>query len=178
MAVFKLSCFMKEEPAILFPLLLPMHFKWSDNHSITWKNEGTEFTIIPFSTRGREIVGYRIVFTGTPEAFDYLLDQFLSRFKPLISGIEWIHSSDKSQSELIRLAENSPYLRCSQYGLYEHKGIGIVLLPSSEINLQIRNQSITTRNVLQHMRAIEETASVFLPKTIDLFSFAEGVEVG
>lgn len=178
MTVFKLSCFMKDEPAVLFPLLLPLRFKRSENQSITWQDGGTEFTIIPFSSRGREIVGYRIVFKGTPEAFDYLLDQFLSRFKPLISGIEWIHSSGKSQSELVRLAEKSPYLRCSQYGLYEHRGIGIVLLPNGEINLQIRNQSITTRNVLQHMQTLEETAAVFLPKPIDLFSFAEGVEAG
>jgi len=144
MSVYRLTCFIKEEPHVLFPLLLPLRFKWSNRESITWSDEVTEFKIIPFATKGRETMGYRIHFKGTPDACQYLMDQFLSSFNPTISGIEWVHESDKNQSELIKAAERSNYLRGSLYGLFEHKGIGIVVLPTNDIHLQIRNQSFET----------------------------------
>jgi len=164
---------MEQDPSVLFPLLIPLRFKWSDRNSIIWKNEDTEFKIIPFASKGREKMGYRIEFKGSPESCQYLMDQFLSRFNPQISCIEWVHESDMPQKELVKLAEKSKYQRGSLYGIYDHDGIGVVLLHSNTVHLQVRDHSLTTRSLLRFMQSIEVTASVFLEKPIDLFSFAE-----
>lgn len=174
---YRITCFIKEDPAALFPLLIPFHFKWGERNSIVWEKEGTRFQIIPFSTRGTDSMGYRLIFTGNPDTFVYLADQFLGAFSPEYSGIEWIFESEKSQEELVRLAEKAKYTRCSMYGLYEYNKIGIVLLKNGDINLQIRNRNINSRNLASFMYDIESVANAFQPKKIDLFSFLnEGVE--
>ncbi|MEK5071775.1 hypothetical protein [Sporosarcina sp. FSL K6-1508] len=175
--MYRLTCFIQEEPHVLFPLLLPLRFKWTERQSITWTDGVTEFKIVPFASKGRGTMGYRIHFKGTPDACQYLMDQFLNRFNPLINGIEWIHKSEKTQSELIRIAEQSHYSRCSLHGIYENKEIGIVILPTNDIHLQIRGQKILVRNVSKFMRDMESTGAVFLDKPIDLFSFAEEAEL-
>ena len=170
--MFKVTCFMDKEPHILFPLLLPLRFTWSSNQSIVWKNESTEFKIVPFSRNGREKKGYRIHFKGSPEAFRYLFDQSIARFNPEITAIEWVHTSDKAQSQLVRIAELHEYRRCTQYGLYEKEDVSIVLMPSSEIHLQYRDRKIHCSRVPTLMEKMEQTASVFIEKKpFDLFSF-------
>lgn len=171
---YRVTLFIKEEPSVLFPMLLPFHFKWSKQNSILWENEGTKFQIIPFTSKGTDTMGYRIIFTGNPDSFVYLADQFLGCFSPTYSGIEWEFQSGKSQEELVKQAEKSKFQRCSMYGLYEQDKIGIVLMKNGDINLQIRNRSITSRNVGSFMYDIETIASVFLPKkTLDIFSFMD-----
>lgn len=173
MSVYKITCLIEEEPAVLFPLLLPMQFKLSKNNSITWQNEKTSFEITPFTSRGRGVFGYHITFIGNPESCRYLMDQFLSPFKPLISGIEWIHQSIKTQSDLIRLSEQHRFLKCSHRGLYEKNGVGVVLLPNAEIHLQIRCRKISVSNLPNILLEITDIASVYQEKPVDLFSFNE-----
>ena len=174
---YRITCFLPEEPAVLFPLLLPFHFRWGERNSLVWENEGTRFQLIPFSTKGTDSMGYRLMFTGNPDTFVYLADQFLGTFSPEYSGIEWMLESGKTQEELVKLAEKATYTRCSMYGLYEHNKVGIVLLKNGDINLQIRNRNINSRNLASYMYDIESIASAFLPKKMDLFSFlGEGVE--
>lgn len=174
---FRLTFFTKEEPAVLFPLLLPYHFKWGKQNSIIWEKEGTCFQIIPFSSRGTESMGYRILYTGNPDTFVYLADQFLGSFEPSYSAIEWMYESGHAQEELVKLAEKNKYTRCSMYGLYEQNKVGIVLMKNGDINLQIRNRSITSRNLANFMYDMETVALAFQPKKIDLFSYLdEGVE--
>lgn len=85
-------------------------------------------------------MGYRVLFTGSEESCQYLFDQSMARFSPSISGIEWVHQTELSQIELIKRAEKAGYQRGSLYVLYEHDGIGLVLLPNGDINIQIRNR--------------------------------------
>lgn len=170
---YRLTFFIKEEPTLLFPLLLPFHFKWAEQNSIRWENEGTRFQIVPFSSKGTENMGYRILFTGNPDTFVYLADQFLGSFIPVYSGIEWMYKSGQTQEELVKLAEKNKYTRCSMYGLYEQNKVGIVLLKSGDINLQIRNRSITSRNLASFMYDMETVATAFQPKKFDLFSYLE-----
>lgn len=170
---YRLTFFIKEEPALLFPLLLPFHFKWAEQNSIRWENEGTRFQIIPFTSKGTDMMGYRVLYTGNPDSFVYLADQFLGSFSPTYSGIEWMYESGQTQDELVRIAEKYKFTRCSMYGLYEQDKIGIVLLKNGEINLQIRNRSITSRNIASFMYEIEMVSRAFQPKEIDLFSFMD-----
>ncbi len=174
-SLYRITCFMKEGPTKLFPMLLPLQFTWTERQSITWSSEKLFFKIVPFASAGREKSGYRIHFNGNPEELQYLMDQFLSTFQPEFTGIEWVHESDKSQTELIRLADRNHFTRSSIRGIYEREQVGVVLLPSNTVHLQIRNHSITLRNLSEHMRAIEITAQTFLEKPVDLFSFAEEV---
>ncbi|MDX1807713.1 MAG: hypothetical protein R3267_11870 [Paenisporosarcina sp.] len=170
MSEFKIVCFIKEEPTILFPLLLPFRFQWSDKQTLTWQDEFCHFRIVPFSSVGRESMGYRVVFTGSVESCQYLFDQSLSRFSPSISGIEWTHQTGLTQSQLVNRAEKAGYTRGSLLGLYEHKGIGIVLLPNGDINIQIRNRHIQAKNLYKLMGDMETAAAPFLPKPFDLFN--------
>ena len=85
-------------------------------------------------------MGYRVLFTGSEESCQYLFDQSMARFSPSISGIEWVQQTELSQIELIKRAEKAGYQRGSLYVLYEHDGIGLVLLPNGDINIQIRNR--------------------------------------
>lgn len=174
-ATYRITCFMKQEPSQLFPLLLPLHFKWEKRNSIIWEREGTSFQLIPFSTKGSESMGYRILYVGNPDTFVYLVDQFLGSFTPVFSGIEWIYESGVSQDGLVSIAEREQFTRCSMYGLYEHKKIGVVLQKTGEINLQIRNRNITSHNMASYMYGIESIASYFLPKEPDLFSLLDEV---
>lgn len=175
--MYKLTCFMKEDHNILFPMLLPLRFKWSERQSVVWEDGENYFRIVPFAVNGRETKGYRIYFKGSSESFRYLINQFLGCFKPTISAIEWISNTDKSQSELIRLAKQKRYLPCSMYGIYEHDGVGIVLMPNSEIHLQIRNQPITFRNLPHFLEKLNGISSSFTETPYDLFSFAKGAEI-
>ena len=172
-SVFKVTCFMDEEPNILFPLLLPLRFTWLGNQSIVWKNESTEFLIVPFSRNGREMKGYRIHFKGSPEAFHYLFDQSVARFNPIITAIEWVHVSNKTQNQLVGIAEQHDYRRCTQYGLYEKKDVSVILLPSSEIHLQYRDKRIHCSQVPRLMEKMQNIASIFMEKPMGLFAYSE-----
>lgn len=169
---YRITCFLREEPSVLFPMLLPMNFHWTERHSITWSSEGLYFKIVPFLIAGREKSGYRIHFNGRPDEFQYLLDQFLGNFQLKFSGIEWVHESEKSQDELIRLAERHKFKRSSIRGIFENEQVGVVLLPTNAVHLQVRNQEITLRNLTAHMQLIDQTAAAFLERPLDLFSFA------
>lgn len=177
MGEYKIVCFLREEPNILFPLLLPLRFQWSEKQTLTWQDEFCHFRIVPFSSAGRESMGYRVLFTGSVESCQYLFDQSLSRFSPSINGIEWVHQTGLRQSELIVRAEKAGYQRGTLYGLYEHEGIGLVLLPNGEINIQIRNRFIQAKQLYKLMARIEEVAAPFFPKPFDLFNM-DGVQEG
>lgn len=170
---YRITCFLKEEPAVLFPMLLPFHFKWGERNSIVWERENVRFQLIPFSSKGTESMGYRIMFNGNPDTFVYLADQFLGSFAPTYSGIEWIYQSEKTQDEAVKIAEKHKFQRCSMYGLYEHNKVGIVLMKTGDINLQIRNLALNSRNLSSYMYEIEHVASSFLPKVPDLFSILD-----
>lgn len=122
-------------------------------------------------------MGYRVLFTGSVESCQYLFDQSMARFSPSISGIEWVHQTELSQIELIKRAEKAGYQRGSLYGLYEHDGIGLELLPNGDINIQIRNRFIQAKQLYRLMARIEEVAAPFLPKPYDLFNM-DGVQEG
>ncbi|MEK5209641.1 hypothetical protein [Psychrobacillus sp. FSL H8-0510] len=175
---YSVTCFMKEDPSELFPLLLPLHFKHAEKQSLLWRHEQTTFQIVPFSTRGTESRGYRLLFSGSPDSFRYIIDQFLGAFEPSFSGIEWIYQTDFSQNELVKLAEKQGYTRCSMFGLYEQEKVGIVLMQSGVVNCQVRNHGITNRNIASYMQKIEDVSATFQPKTHDLFSYhEEGMKV-
>lgn len=167
---------MKEGPNVLFPMLLPFQFTWSKGEAVIWKDGQCSFEIVSFSVRGRETNGYRILYKGAAESFPKLLNKFLGTFELSFSGIEWVADTEHSQSELIRLAEQNQFTYCSMYGLYEYQDVGIVLMPNSQVHLQIRNQRITSRNVLAHMQKIEGISTRFSRQPLDLFSVMEGVE--
>lgn len=173
MSVYKLTCFLKEGPATLYPLLRPLNFQLTRDQSMIWTNGELSFQITPLTSRGRGLNGYHISYRGNPESCSYLMDQFLGAFDPLISGIEWVSESDLARPELIRLSEKANFMKCSLLGLYEHKGVGIVLLPNSEIHLQIRCRQISNSNLPALMSDIMNVAAVYEEKPIDLFSFAE-----
>ncbi|MEK3977336.1 hypothetical protein MKZ20_21775 [Psychrobacillus sp. FSL K6-2684] len=170
---YRVTCFMEKEPSEIFPLLLPLHFKWAERESIVWEKNGIRLQIIPFSSKGSDSMGYRILYHGNPDTFVKLMDHFLGGFTPFFSGIEWINQTKNSQESLVKLAEEERYERCSMYGLYEHKGVGIVLMPSGEVNLQVRNRKINSFNLSKLMYCIESVAAAFQPKAVDLFSFLE-----
>ncbi|WP_028393919.1 hypothetical protein [Bacillus cihuensis] len=175
--MFRVTCFVKEKPATLLPLFLPLRFVWTKKNGVVWKNENVEFRIQPFTSEGRESHGYRIFFCGNPEAFQYLFDLSIGQFSPTITGVEYTGESEESQNSLVRLAEKNGFSRGSLYGIYEHKGIGVVLLPSGEFNLQIRNRKLTCSSIKNVMNNIEEVAEVFRPDHYDLFSFLEETAV-
>lgn len=171
---FKVTCFLDEEANILFPMLLPLRFHWTSQNSVVWENETTRFEIVPFTRNGREKKGYRIHFKGSPEAFQYLFNQSIARFNPIITAIEWTHVSEKSQSHLVGIAEQNNYRRCTQYGLYEKENVSIVLLPTNEIHLQYRERKIYSSQVSNLMEKLEKTAAVFMESPMNLFSLFEG----
>lgn len=166
---------MKEESNILFPLLLPLNFKWTKRQTVIWEDGSTSFEVAPFKVNGRESYGYRVLYSGSSEVFQYLFDRFLGCFKPTISGIELVWQSDQSQNDLISKAEKH-YKRGSMFGLYEDGEVGIILMPTSEVNLQVRNQAITGRNIRKFMNRMDCVATTFRRNPVDLFSFMEGVE--
>lgn len=178
MGQFRLVCFLKEEPETLFPLLMPLRFYKHRDGSLCWQQEGVEFSIHPFATRGRESMGYRVYYNGTPEGCQFLMDQTLARFDVSISGIEWIHQTEMSQRELIQLAEKGRMKRGSMPGFYEVGEIGVVLMPDSTIHLQIRNRIIPIGRLAQLLQSINEVAEMFRQDTFDLFSLAEYEERG
>lgn len=178
MAHFRLVCFLKEEPEELFPLLMPLRFQRHRDGSLKWQQENSDFSIHPFATRGRESMGYRVYYNGTPEGCQFLMNQTLARFDVTVSGIEWIHDTGMTQKELIRLAETNQLERGSMLGFYERNGIGIVLMPDGTIHLQIRNRPIPLVRLAQLLQSISEVAELFKQDTYDLFSVAAQAEQG
>lgn len=176
--MFKVSFFIKEKEQELFPLLQPLRFSVNREHKAIWNERGSEFVIQPFSGVGRESQGYRAYFNGTPEAFQYLFDFALSCFSPTISGIEYHLTTDKSQAELIRLAERSRCKKGGMYGLYHHNGVWIAILPNNRVTLQIRNRKVKQADLARVMQEIESVVDIFSPQEFNLFSFEKYSEEG
>ena len=176
---YKVTCFLKESPSVLLPSLLPFHFNWTRRESIIWADTTSTLEIVPFSVNGRESYGYRIYYGGKGAAagsLSRLLERFLGMYEITYSALEWIAETSYSQSKLIQLAEDASFEKTSMFGLYEHNNVGVVLLPSQQIHLQVRNQRITNRNFRQHMDRIITTQKAFQSEPLDLFSFLEEVD--
>ena len=171
--MYKITCFLKEEQEDLLAILRPLQFTVDRNKKLIWDNGLTHFIIEPFSSRGRETQGYRIYFNGTPESYQYLFDRFLGYFSPSISGIEFKMSTGEKQEFLISKSEKAGFTRGGMYGIYTFKGVGIVIFPNGEINLQIRNRKFQMSQIAIFAKEIENVVKVFQPQNFNLFSFEQ-----
>ncbi|EAR66192.1 hypothetical protein B14911_10672 [Bacillus sp. NRRL B-14911] len=178
--MFKVSFFIREKEQELFPMLEPLNFTIHRDHKVVYQGEKYRFIIQPFSVVGRESQGYRAYYNGNPDSFQYLFDHALGCFSPTISGVEYTFHTDKSQSELVKTAVKAKYKKGSVYGLFENQGIGIVIMPTGQVILQVKNRLIKRADLARVMYEIKSVVDMFNPQDFNLFSFMEkeeGVQV-
>ncbi|MDQ0271224.1 hypothetical protein [Cytobacillus purgationiresistens] len=171
--MFKVTFFLKMDIEELINHLSPKGIILNIKNQLTWKNDDEEFIIEPMSVRGREAQGYRAYFTSNPESGQYLIDHFLGIFPLSISGIEYKMTSSHSQKNLIKIAEDYGLYHGSLYGLFERRKVRVGILPSSEINVQLRNKKFHLSNLANDLREIETVAYGFKRHDFTPFSFSK-----
>lgn len=178
MNMFKITCFASVHPSTLGPALKAVHFNEVKGRFI-WRLEGAEFVIEPFKNYGdhQSSYGYRVYFDGSIDGAMYLFDMSLGCFQPQITGVEYLlqHQSKNQEGWINDLLKRPSYRTCDVRGVFFKGHVGVVCLPDSTVNLQIRKK-IKAYKLIELLKEIDCLKHDIMPVDYDLFS-VEGVAI-
>ncbi|MCM3443558.1 MULTISPECIES: hypothetical protein [Metabacillus] len=176
--MFKLTCFAPVHPSKLGPALQSVHFKEVKGDFI-WEMDGTQFVIEPFKKYGdhQSSYGYRVYFNGSIDGALYLFDMSMGCFQPQINAVEYtLHHQSKNQESWIKdLFRRSSFEKSKTRGIFQKGNVGVICLPDSTVNLQIRKK-VKSFRLIELIKEIECLRQEIMPSDYDLFS-VEGVAI-
>ena len=132
--------FTHEKRELLLPALISRGFKQQKNGTILYQDSHSRIEIVPFSKEGRLEQGYRLKYQGSIETLAFVLDQTFSCYNFKVVAAEWQHQSSYSQEKLVSLAHTKGFAPSSSYGLFDFKGVGVVITKTAQIHFIYRNR--------------------------------------
>lgn len=177
--MFKLTCFAPAHPSKLGPALAAVHFK-NVKGKFVWQMDGAQFVIEPFKNYGdhQASYGYRVYFDGSIDGAMYLFEMSMGCFSPQINGVEYtIYHQSKTQESWIKDFLKRPSFRTSDVrGVFRKGDVGVVCLPDSTVNLQIRKKGTKPFKLIELLKEIDCLKHDIMPVDYDLFS-VQGVAI-
>ncbi|NRD80852.1 hypothetical protein HPT25_26345 [Bacillus sp. BRMEA1] len=176
--MFKLTCFASIHPTALGQAIKAVNFK-DMKDKFVWQMDGAQFVIEPFRNyRDHQAsYGYRVYFDGSIDGALYLFEMSMGVFSPEITGVEYsLHHHSKNQETWIKDFLNRPSFRTTDVrGVFLKGSIGIVCLPDSSVNIQIRKKTKAYK-LIELLKEIDCLKHDIMPVDYDLFS-VEGVAI-
>lgn len=174
MSEITFTFFTSEKREVLLPSLIDRGYKPQKNGSILYADAHSRIEIIPFSKEGRLEQGYRLKYQGSVETLAFVLDRTFSRYDIKVVAAEWQHQSSYSQEKLVSLAHISGFAPSSSYGLFDFKGVGVVITKNSQIHFIYRNrEGIEPSRLLRIANYYNTLGTKFHVEIMDI-----GVETG
>lgn len=154
-------------------MLTPIGFKKTNDDRMYWENQLYRCIVEPFSVQGYNEQGYRVYIKGNRDFAEYIFDRSFGCFSPVIRGVEFVYSTERTQETNIETATKLNFKTGALRGIFKYKDVGIVMLPNGEVNIQIRNKQSLSLGLANVMKKIDEVVHLLQPTSFNLFSFLE-----